>query len=80
MFQEIVFLQAYEAYEVLDILDKDGEEKALKYLIQWDHGEGEYIKNTGIGKDDTIYKKGNYIMSYNIRLGYIGLISKIEEI
>jgi len=55
----------------------EADEKAmLKYLMQWDMGEdsyGECYSKKPWGSSDTVYKKGNYRMSYNSKLGYAAL-------
>lgn len=80
-YKEIVFLQGEEAYEPLNIIDEEGEGEAiLNYLLQWNYGEAEE-KETHTrpwGTDDTLIKHGNYVISYNDRLNYIGLIEITE--
>lgn len=78
-YQRIVFMQGDEADEPLRILDEQGEESAIEYLSQWDYGEGEVFDDPSSGTDDDVYETGDgYRLSYNTRLGYIGLESIIE--
>jgi hypothetical protein len=74
-YQRIVFLQGEEADEALAILDQHGEQAAVDYLSQWDYGEaGEEFSEPASGDDDDVYETDNgYRMSYNTRIGYIGL-------
>ena len=78
---EIVFIQNEEAETPLKILEEQGENAAMNYLRQWDYGDdnGEiYDRNPG-GSGDSVYRKGNYVMTYNTSLGYIGLCKIIDE-
>lgn len=78
----IVFLQGSEAEEPLRIYDEEGVEDAIKYLSQWDYGtEMEYdLKDEiGAGTSDKTFRKGNYILTVNTRLGYIGLERAVVE-
>lgn len=74
-YQRIVFMQGEEAEEALRILDEAGEEQAMDYLAQWDNGDGggEVTDEPASGDDDDVCEAGGYRMSYNTRLGYIGL-------
>ena len=77
----IVFIQNEEAEEPLNILEEQGEGAALQYLRQWDYGEDDgeaYDENPG-GSGDFIYREGNYMMTYNTSLGYIGLCKIITS-
>lgn len=78
----IVFMQSdtEDVKEPLRILEENGLEAVIDYLSQWDFGgESEYDIPIGDpwGKSDTIYRKGNYVLSYNLGLGYIGLSRKL---
>jgi hypothetical protein len=79
-YREIVFIQGEEANEPLDILNNEGEEKAMEYLQQWDYGNENLITEheQPFGTTDILYKKDNYIMSYN-KVGYVGLVEVIKE-
>ena len=79
-FAEVVFLQGDEALEPLAILDEKGEQAAIEYLKQWDYGDNPVIesKQWPWGMSDRNYKEGNYILSYNMGIGYISLIEIIE--
>lgn len=77
-YYEIVFMQGDDAKEALDILEKKGEKAALQYLKDWDYGKE--MEHTAIekpwGNDDELYEEDDYVMSYNTRLGYIGLVRR----
>ena len=74
-FLNIVFIQNEDAAEPLKILEEQGESAALQYLCQWDYAEndGETYDENPRGSGDSVYREGNYIMTYNTSLGYIGL-------
>lgn len=83
-FLNIVFIQNEEAEEPLRILEDQGEGAALRYLRQWDYREDDgeddgevYDENPG-GNGDSVYREGNYILTYNTSLGYIGLCKIME--
>ncbi len=78
-YRQIVFMQEHDADEAMNILDVQGEKAALEYLLQWDQGEGEVRSTSSAGSRDHIYKHGNYVMSYNLGLPYIGLEEVIHE-
>lgn len=75
-FENIYFAQESDAEETLEILTEFGEAAAMQYLIDFDYGESpvESIEGVPWGTCDEIYKKDNYVMSYNIGLQYIGLV------
>ena len=82
MWHSIVFIQGDEADEPLGILSDNGEEAAIEYLAQWDYGD-ETQSATGYGSPDdcagthdTVYIVGNYALTYNLGLGYIGLCAR----
>ena len=73
-YENVVFLQGEEAEEPLRILNDEGEDAALEYLMQWhDVGNHEGTDELNHSENDNVYEVGNYIMSWNNRLGYIGL-------
>lgn len=73
-YEDVVFLQGQEADEPLQILQNDGQDAALEYLKSW-HMLGSHMGNSnlGHGSADQTYEKDGYIMSWNNRIGYIGL-------
>lgn len=71
---EIIFFQGDDAEEPLEILEEQGEQACLEYCAQWDCGDSPYYSDTPPwGADDDLYQDGIYILSYNARLGYVGL-------
>jgi len=78
-YESIVFMQGEEADEVLDILEEQGEEAAMDFLMQWDMGEGgEEYDTPPWGEADKLYEKGDYVMSYNTGLPAFGLTRIVE--
>lgn len=83
----VVFYQNdFDTKEPFEILNEQGEDAVIEYLAQWDFGaESEHCMNASVSKpwglSDTTYRKGDYILSYNEPLDYIGLTRKltIEE-
>jgi len=82
-YENVVFLQGDEAYEPLERLDREGPDAALEYLKQWHYpGEHDGTNTLGHGREDKVYEKDGYIMSWNPRLDYIELqydLSKLNE-
>lgn len=79
-YEEIVFMQGYEAEEPMEILNVEGPEAAIKFLQQW-HNPGEHMgsDNLGHGSQDKTFEKDGYIMSWNPYLPYIGLVYDTEH-
>lgn len=79
-FYSIVFLHGDNANEALDILDREGDDALLQYLKQWDYGtESEHSPQSfPAGHSDRVYTSGEYTVSYNLRLGYVGLCRRAE--
>jgi hypothetical protein len=82
-YEDVVFLQGDEAFEPLERLDREGPDAALEYLKQWHYpGEHQGSQELSHGSEDKTYEKDDYIMTWNSRLGYIGLqydMSKSNE-
>jgi hypothetical protein len=73
-FKEVIFLKENQSNEFFDILEKKGEEAALAFLTQWDHGDqGEVVEKMAIGRNDYTFGNKNYIMGYNLLLEYVYL-------
>lgn len=76
---DIVFCQGDDANEPLDILDQFGVDAAAEYLAQWDYGESasEFNSTTTPSAGTSDYSEATsnseYIVTWNLRLGYIGL-------
>jgi hypothetical protein len=71
----MVFLQGDEAAEVLPILEHEGELAAIEFLSQWDFGrESEHRPPPAPwGSADRLCRSGPYLLTYNLRLGSVGL-------
>jgi hypothetical protein len=83
-YQNIVFMQSDDADEALRILyDKhddsvvwswpDKVTETIEHLTQWDMGEGEVNETSQSGSADDQKAEGNYILTWHLGLGYIGL-------
>lgn len=79
-YANIVFQQESDAYETERILEEQGIESAVKHLAQWDNGEYyDITDNPSHGSNDEVYRVGEYLLSYNKHLPYIGLEKVIED-
>lgn len=75
-YQRIVFVQGDEAAEVLDgVLSRQGVERTVEYLTQQYTGEGapEISDSPSAGRGDDTARVGDYLLTWNLRRGYIGL-------
>jgi len=73
-YEDVLFLQGEEADEALGILENEGEDAAMNYLMQWhDLGNHMGMDDLGNGSSDQTYERDGYTMAWNTRLGYIGL-------
>jgi hypothetical protein len=79
-YHEIIFAQGASARLPLAILAEEGITAAVLYLAQWDTGrESEHSPGPSPwGSGDRIAERGDYVCSYNLHLGYIGL-ARIER-
>jgi hypothetical protein len=78
MYQQIVFIQGDEAIEPLSILEEHGQSALFDYCLQWDMGDGGDESNDAPwGKDDDLFQFEDYFLSYNTRIGYVGLCKKV---
>jgi len=85
-YTSVVFIHDYDDKEVENLLQKlreigdteQKERKLLEHLKQWDYGDiGELYTEPSAGQEDTSVKIEEYILSYNTRLGYVGLDKEI---
>ena len=88
-YAEIVFMQGDEGRELTDSLcNVEGVvahgataksiTETIEYLSQWDMGEYHDIReDTGAGAYDTVVEEGDYVLTYNLGLGYVGLMRKM---
>lgn len=73
-YERVVFMQGDDADEPLRIIDESGEDAAIEYLAQWDMEPGEMTDEPASGTDDDVHETDDgFRLSYNTRLGYIGL-------
>jgi hypothetical protein len=80
IYEDIVFAQGEDAIEPLEILAEKGRDAAIDFLAQW-HDLGKHMtrEEPAAGTSDTVYEKDSYILTYNLRLGYIGLEYKVTK-
>ena len=73
--ERIVFMQGDGADEALSRLDEEGIDGALEYLKSWHYpGEHETSEETSAGTSDHTHETDDgYILTWNNRIGYIGL-------
>ena len=70
----IVFQQGDDATEALKILQTSGLKKCIDHLIQWADGQAlEFSETSSSGTDDHFFRQEQYLLTYNLRLGYVGL-------
>lgn len=75
-FQRIVFLQGDEAAEILDgVFGQEGIERTVEYLTRQYAGEGapEISDSPSAGRGDDTARVGDFVLTWNLRRGYIGL-------
>ena len=79
-FSQIVFMQNDDAIEPLEIIDRDGIESAVEYLAQWDNGEDDDVRDyPSAGTSDHYGDVGQYRITWNAQIGYIGLERIIKK-
>ena len=78
-FRHIVFMQEPESGSIPDqfLSGEISSSEIVDYLAQWDFGEGEISDTPGNGTSDSTERVGDYLLSWNSRLWYVGL-SAIE--
>ena len=72
-YRDIVFMQDEEAEEALGIFEREGVEQVINFLAEWDCGEGTIRPELPCGTSDDVYQRGDYFLTVNQRIGYIGL-------
>ena len=77
MIENIIFLQSNDEVneEAFRLLNEEGETAVVEYLKQWhypgEHGTTDFP--AAGSSDDTFRTADGYILTFNRRLGYIGL-------
>jgi hypothetical protein len=76
-YEHVVFFDigSEEADELLELINNGDEDAAIEYMAQWhNYGEHETRDIPARGTDDDWYDaEDGYILSWNNRLGYVGL-------
>lgn len=79
----VVFLQGEEAYEVLDLIDRDGTGAGIEHLQGFDFGEettdaalenGYVYDEPPTGALDRLAVDGEYALTYNHAMGHVSLL------
>lgn len=91
-YSHIVFMQDDEGSEVVDRLTRctDGFTvygptaetiaEAIEYLSQWDYGDDYDVRDEpSAGTSDDTVREGEYLLTWNTGLGYVGLERVITE-
>lgn len=85
----VVFLHGEEADKVLDIIDRDGTDAAIKHLAEWDVGdetteaafENGYVYDTPPrGALDRVATRDVYTLTYSPFLGYVALLREHDAL
>lgn len=90
LYAPIIFVQDPEYSEAgepicpvalwLDNAWQGDDDSLIAHLSQWDYGEyHEQNAAPGAGTSDDTFTHGEYLVTYNRRLGYVGLERIIEE-
>lgn len=80
-YQSVILLHDKDAKEILDLLEADGEQAALDRLKSLHPpGEGTLVSTHGTpwGDKDAIFKHNEYVMYYNYKVPYVGLVCRLE--
>jgi hypothetical protein len=81
-YENIVFMQGNDADEAMEILDLQGQDALLEYLLQWDTGAGALSETPpwGTGDHQVIFpeKDTHLVLSHNTSLSYCGLCRVIN--
>lgn len=80
----IVFIQEPDGMVTKFFENEIDSEEMVDYLAQWDFGgESEHSLNLTNdepwGTDDDCENVGDYILSYNTRLWYVGLVRMVKK-
>ena len=83
-YQKLLFLDGDEDTDsVLDMINEDGEEEAILYLIM-NYSAAVEIPEESIGKpwgtNDTTYQKRDMILAYNFDLHYVSLQKEVVKV
>lgn len=87
----IVFLQGGEADAVLDMIDRNGPETAIRHLSQWDHGDetrdaalvnGYVYDEIPQSLTDRVIRDdaSGYALSYNHHFAYVSLLRHFDPV
>jgi len=80
-YQSVILLHDEDAKEILNVLEADGEKAAMERLISLQTpGEGTLVSthDTPWGDKDAVFTHEEYVMYYNYRVPYVGLVCRLE--
>lgn len=84
---DVVFVQDTHEHDDFDF-DEASFDEVIEYLTQWDFGDETDAAHTmdewSAGSSDDVYVSDNpalsdYVLTYNLRLGYYGLVRRPFE-
>jgi hypothetical protein len=80
-YQSVILLLDDDAREILELVETDGEKAALERLKSLQTpGEGTLVSTHGApwGDKDAIFEHEEYVMYYNQKVPYVGLVCRLE--
>lgn len=87
----VVFMQGEEADAVLDMIDKNGPDAAIRHLSQWDYGDetrdaalvnGYVYDGIPQSPTDRVVRddSAGYALTYNQHFGYVSLLRHFDPV
>src|SRR5699024_7756007 len=79
----VVFLQGEEADDVLELIDRDGQDAGIEHLTGFDYGDettdaalenGYVYDEPPTGPLDRVVTEGDYTLTYNPAMGHVSLL------
>lgn len=80
-YAHIIFLQG-DDYDQADQFAEAQDEWCagmVEYLSQWENGEEEITGSIGNGTSDSVEYVGDFVLTWNTRMGYAGLARSIGD-
>jgi hypothetical protein len=79
MYERLAFVQGDEAYDALCVLEEDGLAACLRFMVQQSgDSQGELHEQLAGGASDNTYRDEGWILTYNLRIGYVGLERQVS--
>lgn len=79
-YESLFWAQEEGAEEYLTLIEEKGEEEGLKYILRncvYDE-PGDIYNDRCWGSRDTVYRQGEYLLTYYRGLGYVGVYRKVS--